>query len=133
MSLILANIIGFITAHWRIIAPIAGFLVLLVVIIGFARSCGKKTVKIDEAQIQKINQANEKERKAELNKIITENSDVIKTVDERTELTEVNRVEREREIDARIKEADRKIQEVKEQKGNVTSEELECILMGNCK
>lgn len=133
-SLFLANIVGYITLHWRTFAlAVGGLILLLVIIIGF-RSCGKREVKIDEEQIQKINNANEKERKKELEKIIFENSNTIKTVDERTEIVNVNVVERERELDQKIAEVDKKIAESKSQGKDVSSAELECLLVPeNCK
>ncbi len=132
MTLLLANIAGFVVAHWRWFA-VAGVVLLFVFIVVNSRGCGNGSVKIDEKTIQSINSANEKERKAELQKVIEDNQDVIKTVDERTELAGVNRVEREREIDAKIAEAEKKIQEAKSQGKDVTSAELECILTGDYK
>jgi uncharacterized membrane protein YhiD involved in acid resistance len=130
-SLFLANVIGWITLHWRLIAACLGAFLLLVLVVMAFKSCGKREVKIDENQIQKINQANEKERKAELEKIINDNAEIIKTTDERSNIAETNRIERERLTDEKIKEVDKKIVEVKAQGKDVTSAELECMLTGN--
>jgi hypothetical protein len=133
MSLILANITGWIIAHWRLIAACLGAFLLLVLVVMAFKSCGKREVKIDENQIQKINQANEKERKAELEKIINDNAEIIKTTDERSNIAEINRVERERLTDEKIAEVDKKIEAAKSQGKDVTSAELECMLTGDCK
>jgi hypothetical protein len=41
-------------------------------------------------------------------------------------------VEMQKEVDAKVAEADKKIEAVKREKGDVTAEELECILTGVC-
>lgn len=134
ISLFFANVIGWLTAHWRLVAVCLGAFLLLILVVMAFRGCGKREVKIDEEQIQKINQANERERKAELQKVIEENQEVIKTVDERSNLAEVNRVERERVIDEKIKEVDKKIADAKSQGKDVTQEELKCLLIPeNCR
>lgn len=130
---LLMNLFGIDFARARRLALIAVAVAVLLVLIGFValfRSCGKRQVKIDESQIQKINQANERERKLEIEKVILENANTIKTVDERTTIAETNVVERNRLLDEKIKDADKKIAEAKQQKGDVTSEELEKILLG---
>jgi Na+/H+ antiporter NhaD/arsenite permease-like protein len=53
-------------------------IVLVIVIglvIGFFRSCGSKKASIDLETVNKINNANEQDRKAELRKTIEENAD----------------------------------------------------------
>jgi hypothetical protein len=134
ISLFLANIAGFIVAHKGIFVVVGFVLLLLLIVIGF-RSCGRsQSVKIDEETIQKVNSQNERERKKELEKIITENSEVVKTVDERTTIAETNTVERERMLDAKIAEVNQKIAEAKTQGKDVSSAELECLLVPeNCK
>lgn len=107
----------------------AGIGIILLISIFWLKSCFTKEIKIDQEQIQKINSQNEKERKEELKKVIEENSTVIKTVDERNEISETNINERNKVIQEKIQEADRKIQEAKKIDGNVTSSELECILI----
>lgn len=133
LSLFFANLIGSIVANWRT-ALLAVGLVLFVVVIGYF-SCGRTPkVVIDQGAINKINTANERERKKELEKIIVENSDVVKTVDNRTEIAETNIVERERLLDEKIADVDKKILESKSQGKDVTSAELECLLIPeNCR
>jgi c-di-AMP phosphodiesterase-like protein len=128
VSLFLANVIGWITLHWRLIAACLGAFLLLVLVVMAFKSCGKREVKIDENQIQKINSQNEKERKAELERIINDNAEVIKTTDERSNIAETNRVERERLTDEKIKEVDKKIAESKAQGRDVSQAELVCLL-----
>jgi hypothetical protein len=129
ITLFLANVWGWIIAHWRLVLTIAAIIALLIAVIVLYRSC-KKTAKIDLETVDKINNGNRAERMKELQKIIEENSEVIKTVDNRSNVAEVNVVERNREIDAKIKEADKKILEAKEQGKDITQEQLECILTG---
>lgn len=106
----------------------------LIIILGFGwlfRGCGKrKAIQIDEQSLQKVNSENEKERKKELQVIVENNADTIKTVDERTEIQNINVVEKNAEIDTKIADADKKIQAAKSQTGDVTSEQLEKILLG---
>lgn len=116
---------------WGIIVVLA--IVLILTVVFGLKSCFKKTPKIDEQQIQKINQANEKERKAELEKIITENADVVKTVDNRSAVADVNVEARNEAIDAKIKAADKAIADAKSNGKDVTAAELECMLIPeNC-
>jgi Co/Zn/Cd efflux system component len=109
----------------------AAVLVLLLLPFLLLRGCGGSPV-IDQEQINKINSANEKERKAELQKVIEDNQETISTVDNRTTIAETNVVERNRLIDEKIKEVDKKIAEAKHQGRDVTAQELECLLTGNC-
>ena len=57
MGLIFANIIGYLYAHWRIVASVAAFLVIVVLSIVLIRSCGHRTPKLDQGQIIKNQQA----------------------------------------------------------------------------
>lgn len=132
LTLFFANLMGWIVANWRTVL-LSGGLILFFVVIGYF-ACGRaKTVKIDTEAINKINTANERERKKELEKIIVENSDVVRTVDNRSEIAETNIVERERLLDEKIAEVDRKILESKSQGKDVTEQELKCLLIPeNC-
>jgi Co/Zn/Cd efflux system component len=122
----------FVTDNWRVTLPVLGVIVLLVLIALAYRGC-KRQAKIDLQSIEKINTANRQEREAELRKVITENQDVIKMVDERTAIAETQVEVREQVIEEKIKEADKKIVEAKSQGKDVTSAELECILIpANC-
>jgi len=108
-------------------------LILFVVIVTFIfRVCSPKPASIDQKSINKINAANETERKAELQKVIEKNADVVKTVDERNTISEINEVERNAQIHAKIAEADKKIADAKANGRDVTGPELECLLTGNC-
>lgn len=115
---------------------VVSLLVIGVLMVGFialqVKSCFHKKPSIDLDTVNRINTANESQRKKELEKVIFENQEVIKTVDERTNLADVNIVEREKAIDEKIKQVDAKIQEAKANGKDVTSAELECILTGNC-
>jgi len=116
--------------NWKIVLPAVA---VLIVVIFVYRACHKRA-QIDEASIQKINKANEAERKAELSKVISENADTIKTVDERNTIAEADETQRNAQIWAKVDEADKKIAEAKAATGrDVTSAELECILVPeNC-
>lgn len=109
--------------------------VLLIIVIGVVTyKCSHRPAKIDLETVNKINNANEKERKAELQKVIEDNADVVRTVDNRSAVTEVNVVERNRAIDDKIKAVDAKIAEAKSQGRDVTQDELNCLLIpGDCK
>lgn len=118
--------------NWRFtVTVVAIFIVLVGSALVFNRCKKRPTIDIDK--VNRINNANEKERKKELQDLVEQNQDVIKTVDERIEIQNVNVVERAREVDAKVAEANRKIIEAKSQGRDVTSAELECILVPeNC-
>lgn len=120
----LRRILLFVVDHW--IGVLLAIALLVAVFFGY-KAC-RREVKIDEEQIQRINKANEIERREELKKVITENQDVIRTAENRTIATDASIAERERQIDAKVKEADAKIVEIKQQKGDVSQEELVCLL-----
>lgn len=118
---------------WRLI--IGGAILVVLLISGlWIRSCvNRRHAKIDEAAIQKINRANEQQRKEELRKVVVENEDVVKTVDNRTELQNLDIVTKTREIDQKVTEADKGIVEAKKQGKDITGPELECLLIpANC-
>ena len=121
--------VWFVKDNWKIVLPVIVGIVLFILLITSFRSCGKKAT-IDQEQINKINSANEKERKLELQKVIEQNQEVVATVDNRTTIAETNVVERNRQIDEKIKEVDKKIIEAKAQGKDVTAEELEALLLG---
>ena len=54
ITLLIANILGFINAY-RTYFILGGLALLFVVILISARSCGKREVKLDEREIQQIN------------------------------------------------------------------------------
>lgn len=93
----------------------------------------KPVLHIDQSEVAKINAADEKTRKAELQNQIEKNQDVIKTTDGRTEIQNINAVEKNREIDAKVAEADKAVQAAKAQGHDVTEDELACLLIPeNC-
>lgn len=114
----------------KIALVIIGIIIALTLIFSI-KSCLTPEPKIDQETIQKINSANEKERKAELEKTIKENSDVIKTVDDRNTISDLDVQERQKEIDKKVREAELKVQQSKNQGKDVTQEELKKILMSN--
>lgn len=94
----------------------------------------KPVLKVDQVETQRLNAADEKTRKQALQDVVEKNQDVVKTVDERTELQNVNAVEKNREIDAKVAAADKAIADAKAQGRDVTEEELSCLLIPeNCK
>jgi uncharacterized membrane protein (Fun14 family) len=131
IGLTLRRIGWFVVDHWKLVLTVVGVFTLLI-LVGLAYRGCKRQPKIDLQAVEKINTANRKEREEELRKIIVENQDVVKTVDERTAIAETQVEVREQVIEEKIKEADKKIVEAKSQGKDVTSAELECILTGNC-
>jgi hypothetical protein len=126
MLFVLKRIWWFARDNWKIVVPA---IVLLVLVILFYKTCGHKKASIDLETVNKINNANEQERKAELRKTIEENQTVVNTVDNRTTIAETSVSERDRQIEAKVKEADARIAEAKQQGRDVTQEELQCILV----
>ena len=54
MSLIFANIIGYVVAHWRMFAVIGGIALLLLVVLIGARSCRKEPTVMSEQEKQEV-------------------------------------------------------------------------------
>lgn len=71
MTLILANIIGWIVAHWRIVAGVVAVLFLVIVFGLVFRSCNKPP-KLDQEQIIKAQQAIAKEDRREMIEVLAE-------------------------------------------------------------
>lgn len=70
LSLFLKNVAGWVIAHWRLVAGVVGvFLLVIVVAIAF-RSCNKPP-KLDEAEIQKGEQAVRERNDKVLREILT--------------------------------------------------------------
>ncbi len=132
ITLFFANLLGWITAHWKLIAGIVAAAILVVVAF-LTYAWLKPQPKIDLDTVDRINRANDSERKKELQDVIEDNQDVIRTVDNRSALNETNVVERNREIDAKVKAANDAIAEAKRQGRDVTEAELKCLLVPtNC-
>lgn len=130
---IIASLFRRLGLYPRIIIGVVA-LVLLIVLIGSVRSCLRPKPKIDLERIERINKANETERRKEIEKVVLENLETTRTVDERTTLAEQNAVERDRVIDEKIDQVNQKIAEAKRDGKDVTSEQLECLLVPeNCK
>jgi len=125
--LFFANIWGWIVANpVKFALYVFAVLGLIYVVTWFA--CGKRS-SIDIKNVEKINSENRTERLKELQNVVEDNANVVKTVDGRTTIAETNVTERNAAVDAKVKEADKKIQEAKQQGQNVTSEQLECMLL----
>lgn len=112
---------------------LAAIFAVLIVVLVFEKACNKKDFKIDQDAINKINTANETQRKAELEKVIEQNSTVVQDVSNRTAIADSNVAEHGRLVDEKIKAADTAIQSAKAGGRDVTGPEVECILTGVCK
>lgn len=117
-------------AVWAVVIIVA----LIAVAVVFNRACnwlGRAKVTTPQ-EVQKINDADERTRKEALRKTVEDHADVVKTVDERTALSDVNVIERNREVDAKVDAADQEVQKIRAERGrDATQEEVECILTGN--
>jgi hypothetical protein len=115
-----------------VIIAIVSLTVIMVCLFTY-RACNKPP-KLDLKNIEKINKANEVERRAELRKTIEENAGVVRTVDGRNTISEQDKTAKQAAIWAKIREVDDKIADAKSNGRDVTSEELECLLIPeNCK
>jgi septal ring factor EnvC (AmiA/AmiB activator) len=99
-------------ARITFIAVVIAAVVAAVLIFSQVRSCMKPQPKIDIESIEKINKANERERRDELQKVIA-------NVDEERKLTD----DKIREIEDRVEEA--------RKKKPITAEELEKLIEEN--
>lgn len=130
----LTLILLWLKSNWKsVIVGVGIFVIILFVFFTFKGCFTPAPLRVDEDSLQKINSQNATERKKELQTLIEDNKEVVRTVDERTTIAETNVIERNREVDQKIVEADKKIEAAKSQGKDVTSEELECILTGVCK
>jgi hypothetical protein len=129
MSLFFANIWGWIVAHKRLVIYTVLAMALALLLFFAYRGCkGGKKATIDLEGVTKINSVDRAERLKELEKVITENQDVIATADNRTTLAEQDIVTRNREIARKVAEADKAIENAKSHGRDVTQQELECLL-----
>lgn len=132
ISRLIANLFGFDISKVQKWVLLALMILIGIIVLAFGlwvRSCVRKPAKIDEKSIQKINTANERERKGELDKVLRDNTDVIRTNDNRTTLTEATIEQREQTIDAKLKVLDTAIVEAKQQGRDITADELTCLLI----
>ena len=105
MSLILANIIGWIAAHWRLVAG-AVAVVFLVIVFGLIfRSCNKPP-KLDQKEIQKAQQAIQEQDRKVMVEILT------------------NSTVREQAIDSNIKQAEEATEAAKRDYSKLSNDEL---------
>lgn len=106
---------------------------IIVIVIGLRiKSCVVPSPKIDIKNVDKINRANETERKKELETLIVNNQSTVKTVDGRNAIAELNEAEKQAAIFAKIREADEKIARAKAEGRDITGPELECLLAKVC-
>ena len=64
IKLFIVNTLGYLQAHWRTVAILAAILLIALASILLTRSCGQRAVKLDEKELQQVNEAIEtKERK----------------------------------------------------------------------
>lgn len=92
----------------------------------------RRNAKMDQKEIQKINSADRTERLEGLSKTVTDNSDVVKTVDGRNTIAEVSETEKQAQTNAKILELDEKVEAAKRSGHDVTGPELDCMLTGVC-
>lgn len=129
MILFLANLWGWIVAHWRLVAGVVG-VVLFVIVFGLVyRSCSKPSTKVDLDTVNKINSGNKAEVRREVREMVEENAAVATTVDNRTTIAETNVVERDRLLDEKVRAVEQKIEAAKANGENVTQEQLQCALV----
>lgn len=79
--LVIANIIGWVVLNKRLVAYIAGFLVLALVIIFVWRACRPGPPKLDEKQIQKYEQAVKERNDKALKEILAESDVRVQGID----------------------------------------------------
>jgi hypothetical protein len=116
---------------WPKLISVGIVAVLLIVLVGGLRSCLSKsrTAKVDLETVDKINSKNANEARSDINKMVEENLDVVRTADNRTTLVEANAVERDRLIAEKKAVVNREVEKARAIDGNVTQEELQCILV----
>jgi hypothetical protein len=121
-------------AQTLVVVGLIASIAIAVLIFGWMVSGWFKTKpKMDHDTADRINSKNREEVKAEVRERVEENTDVMTTVDGRNYLNDVNAVEKNRKIDEKTNELTGRIEQVKqEKKRDLTSEEVECVLMGTC-
>jgi hypothetical protein len=83
-------------------------------------------------EVQDINDANEAKRDQQLTATVERHADAVTTVDGRNTISDVNTVERNAAVDAKVEQIKAGIDRVHREKGrDITQEELECMLTGN--
>ncbi len=110
-----------------------GLAILILIIAISTYQCTKKEVRYDYETINKINSQNEKESKQAIREVIEANAESIKTIDERNTLSDEQIEFKQREVDKKVEQISKEIEYSKSQHGNVSGEELECLLVPeNC-
>lgn len=122
-------LVNHIRKNLRVYLYIAAGLALLLVLVFAFRSCGKSKAKVDLESVDKINSGNKAEVRKEVREMVEENAEVVTTVDNRTTIAETNVVERDRLLDEKVRVVEQKIEAEKAITGNVTQEQLQCILV----
>lgn len=114
-----------------------GAIILAVLLVGLiiVKCSGRDSPKvINEETLSKVKNADRQTIQKEFQTIIDNNADVVRTVDNRSTVAEVNAVERNRLADDKARQAADAVIAARLQGRNVTAEELECLLTGNlCK
>lgn len=111
MSLLVANIAGWILAHWKWLLYIAAGIVFVTVVIMQIRSCNSKpTVKIDEAKVQAVVEQIKAGNRAEAEAVAVEIATKQAAIDE--------------DLSGNLKAIEEKEREVKQTFDAMTNEEL---------
>jgi hypothetical protein len=104
-------------------------LVLFFVIAFTFKACKSKSAKVDLDTVNKINNGNAAEVHKQVREMVEENAEVTTTVDNRTTIADTNVIERDRLLNEKIRVVEQKISAAKANGGNVTQEELQCLLV----
>lgn len=75
ITLVIANIVGWLSLHWRYVAICAALLVVIIVGAVTVKNCGKRTPKLDEKAIAEAQKAIAEQDRKVMIEILT-NSDV---------------------------------------------------------
>lgn len=124
--------------RWVIGIGIVLLAILLISVGLWVRSCvsshrAAHALKVQQEQLAKINSANEQEKKAALQQVIQDNSDVVTTVNQRNVIADSDETQRNLDINQKVQDAAEKVAAAKAQGGDVTGPQLDCMLTGaNC-
>ena len=123
-------VVDILNRYWREALAVVGVILALGIVIFTFKACNKpeKKLEIPIERINKINSDNEQEKREGLRETVVEHQEVLITVDERTTIAEVNVEERDAEIAKKVADADAKITVVRQHKGDVTADEVKCLL-----
>lgn len=123
----------FVKDNWPYVLAFIGAVVLFVFVAVWFNSCGGNTPPVFTPEsLNKINAAESERIEKVVREEIEKNAEAKRAVGDRTANAESDAERNKQEVDEKARKAAEKVKEARNQGRDVTAEELECIVLGNC-